>query len=66
MGMRIGILVGYWLYAIAVFLLSIVFIKNAPEGCVEGRRIFASGCNMLTIGFGILLTLMCIFVENGG
>lgn len=58
MFLKLGLLIGYWIYAVVVFALSFPFVNNAPIGCTEGRKLFCIGANMLSITCGVLLTIM--------
>ena len=58
MALKIGLTIGYWLYALLVFVSSFGFVNRAPIGCTEGRKIVAMFANMLSIGCGVLLTIM--------
>ena len=58
MALKLGFIIGYWIYAVVIFALSFLFVNNAPFGCTENRKLFCIGANILSIGCGVLLTIM--------
>lgn len=60
MALKLGLIIGYWIYAVVLFALSFPFVNNAPIGCTENRKLFCVGANILSIGCGILLTSMIL------
>lgn len=58
MVLKILLTVGYWLYALIVFVSSFFFVRNAPIGCTEGRKMLSIAFNIVVVCLGFILTVM--------
>lgn len=58
--LKIILTVCWWIYALAVIIASIFFVKDAPldKDYRQDRKIVAIIVDELIIGIGILLTIM--------